>query len=65
MKAGSNVPTGNIKMRRQILGVSQEFLARQIGVDPVTLARWEAGTRMPATRFKDKLNCFLILFRLL
>jgi DNA-binding XRE family transcriptional regulator len=32
-----------IARARRWLGITQEELARQIGVDPTTLARWETG----------------------
>lgn len=32
---------------RQAAGVSQIEVARELGVHPVTVARWEAGTRRP------------------
>jgi len=32
---------------RKAQGISQRDFARQIGVDPSTLARWERGERMP------------------
>jgi len=31
--------------RRKALGITQKEFARQIGVDPSTLARWERGER--------------------
>jgi len=33
---------------RQVRGLSQKVLARQLNVDPGTLARWESGERRPA-----------------
>jgi transcriptional regulator with XRE-family HTH domain len=37
--------------RRKAVGITQINFARQIGVDPSTLARWERGERTPAARF--------------
>jgi len=37
-------PTGLKRIRRQ-LGLSQEALARRLGVDRTTIARWELGRR--------------------
>jgi transcriptional regulator with XRE-family HTH domain len=36
-------PTG-LKRIRRALGLTQERLARALGVDRVTVARWEGGT---------------------
>jgi transcriptional regulator with XRE-family HTH domain len=36
---------------RRAKGVTQNSFARQLGVDPNTLARWERGDRTPAARF--------------
>jgi transcriptional regulator with XRE-family HTH domain len=48
----------DIKMRRQFLGISQEFLAKQIGVDPGTLARWERGKGVPTKEQLELLKQF-------
>jgi transcriptional regulator with XRE-family HTH domain len=39
-----------VSFRRE-RSVSQKDFARQIGVDPSTLAKWERGSRAPAGRF--------------
>lgn len=36
---------------RQAAGVSQRQVAEELGVDRVTVARWELGTRNPQSRF--------------
>jgi transcriptional regulator with XRE-family HTH domain len=36
---------------RKAFGITQKEFARQIGVDPGTLARWERGERKPKGRF--------------
>lgn len=45
---------------RRLLGVRQKDLARQLGVDPSTLARWEKGESRPASKYLAKLSEFLI-----
>ncbi len=42
--------------RRKTLGMTQKQFARQIGVDPATLARWERGERKPQGKFVDLLG---------
>ena len=39
---------------RMASGITQKEFARQIGVDPSTLARWERGEREPACRFINR-----------
>jgi len=41
---------------RKALGMTQKEFARQIGVDPSTLARWERGEREPTGRLLDRVN---------
>jgi transcriptional regulator with XRE-family HTH domain len=45
---------------RRYLGLSQEKLARSLGIDPSTLGRWERDKRRPLKRLlerlKEKLN---------
>ncbi len=43
---------------RQLLGLSQRELARQIGVDPSTIGSWERGKHKPEKRFERKLASF-------
>jgi transcriptional regulator with XRE-family HTH domain len=45
---------------RRLKGLSQENLARYLGVDPGTLANWEKGKREPSKRLKEKLNTILL-----
>jgi transcriptional regulator with XRE-family HTH domain len=42
--------------QRTILGLSQKESARQLGVDPCTLARWERGEREPTGRFLSRVK---------
>lgn len=39
---------------RTAAGVSQTRLAAELGVHPVTVARWEAGTRRPVGDLKRR-----------
>ncbi|MGH3823158.1 MAG: helix-turn-helix domain-containing protein, partial [Pseudonocardiaceae bacterium] len=41
--------------RRQVVGYSQETLARVVGVDPVTVGRWERGETSPQPWCRPKL----------
>ena len=36
-----------LKARREALGLSQEVMARYIGIERESLARWESGTHSP------------------
>ena len=39
-----------VKARREVLGISQEYLARAIGVSKNTVTRWEHGSAPAAER---------------
>ena len=41
---------------RQSLGISQEELARRLGVDPGTLARWKKDAGVPVKGLLDDLG---------
>ena len=43
---------------RRWAGLTQETLARQIGVDPTTLARWEGGDKHPSKRSMEIIDRF-------
>jgi len=47
---------------RMIYGLSQERLARYLGIDPGTLARWERDEKQPAKALLDKLNVLFTSF---
>jgi len=49
-----------IKAFRQLHGLSQKPLAKQLGIDPATLARWEKDLARPSKRLKGRLEDFLI-----
>lgn len=40
-------PPARRRLLRQAHGLSQDVIARQVGVDRATLARWELGEREP------------------
>ncbi len=41
---------GQLRVRRQVLGWTQKRLARELSVDPSTLAKWERAERVPTGR---------------
>ncbi len=59
------MPTGSLGERirtyRRILGLSQKALAKQLKIDPGTLARWEKGRGMPSKKLFEELNRFSIV----
>ena len=48
-----------IRSRRSQLGLTQAFVAEQIGVDQSTLARWERGDRVPSGLLLLRLSSYL------
>jgi transcriptional regulator with XRE-family HTH domain len=44
---------------RKLRGLSQKEAARQLGVDPSTLARWERGTGKPSMRLASRVGRLL------
>ena len=48
-----------LRFHRQALGLSRRRLAKCLGVDEGTLARWERGARRPAGRFATIIETFL------
>jgi transcriptional regulator with XRE-family HTH domain len=53
------MPTGilgeKIKTYRWVLGLSQKALAKQLKIDPSTLARWERGKKRPLKELIDSI----------
>jgi transcriptional regulator with XRE-family HTH domain len=45
---------------RRVRGLSQKKLAERLGVDPMTLARWEKGKHRPTKKLLDKINPILL-----
>ena len=41
---------------RQILGITQEELAKRLGIDPSTLGRWERNENHPQQKFLEGLE---------
>ena len=55
------LPTGStigerLVAHRKSRGLTQREFARELGVDPGTLSRWELGERKPEGRFKKVLK---------
>jgi transcriptional regulator with XRE-family HTH domain len=51
-----------IKTCRQLSGITQKLLAKQLGIDPGTLARWEKGKGKPSKESLQTLFDFSLLF---
>ena len=52
----SHRPRGRLKKRRQAVGLTQDQLAEEVGVNRSTVIRWEAGTtEAPHPRHRSKL----------
>jgi DNA-binding transcriptional regulator YiaG len=47
-------PPRRLRAMRERVGVTQHRLATELGVHPVTVARWEAGTRSPSGSLRDR-----------
>lgn len=50
---------GKIKTLRKQLGLSQEDLARELGVSFATVNRWENGKTQPSKLAKKQLTLFI------
>ena len=50
--------SGLVAVIRQQLGLSQEDLARQLGVSYATVNRWEKGHNIPSRLARAQLNTF-------
>lgn len=51
--------SNTIKDHRLIHGLSQRKLAKILGIDPTTLARWENGRSRPGALLRGRLTKFL------
>jgi transcriptional regulator with XRE-family HTH domain len=51
-------PGEKIAVYRRLAGLSQEKLARRLGIDPSTLGRWENGKSQPSKGLLQKLIVF-------
>ena len=58
----SNSPTEKIKTYRQLIGISQKSLAKQLRMDPGTVARWEKGKGRLSKELLEGLNQFFASF---
>ena len=47
-----------IKTYRQLIGITQKTLAKNLGIDPTTLARWEKRKGRPSKELLERLNQF-------
>ena len=45
-----------LRVYRKLKGVSRERFARQLGVDPATVWRWESGNRVPGRRLRKRIE---------
>ena len=45
----------NIKMLREVAGISQEFLANTLGLSQSTIAMWETGKNSPRANLLPKI----------
>jgi len=52
-------PGETLAMARKYRGISQVAMARRLGVDPGTLARWERGERKPRDLYTRRLRAVL------
>lgn len=50
------MPSDRLRQRRDELGLSQEALGNAIGVEGMTVSRWERGESLPQRRFWPKLE---------
>lgn len=50
-----------LKVSRQILGLTQRAMAKRLGVDPTTLAKWERGISKPTKRSLTIIQTWLSL----
>jgi transcriptional regulator with XRE-family HTH domain len=48
-------PGEKIAFYRKMAGLNQEELARQLGIDPTTLWRWEKGKSQPSKKLLEQL----------
>ena len=49
-------PGKTLSMARKYRGFSQEAMARRLGVDPGTLAKWERDERRPGEEYLKRLE---------
>ena len=45
-----------LRVYRKLKGVSRERFARQLGVDPATVWRWESGNCVPCRRLRKQIE---------
>ena len=52
-----------LRRRREDLALSQRAMARRLGVNPATLARWETGRREPQGEIRKRVEADLVAIR--
>jgi DNA-binding XRE family transcriptional regulator len=48
--------SGKLKVWRQSMGLSQDGMAKAIDVDKSTWRKWEAGQRLPASKYIERIK---------
>ncbi len=56
---------GRLVRDRWLRGWTQKEMAKRLGVDPATLARWERGERSPAENYRERIRRLLNQSKLL
>jgi transcriptional regulator with XRE-family HTH domain len=49
----------NIRIIRQNLGLSQARFAAEVGVDQMTISRWERGVSRPRAHYRQRIRALM------